>query len=685
MAGLSLRGAGSLGGSVSWTDRLGLAAKLVLCFAVFVTVLQLPIVAADNSHDVGSAMIDEYVFVHGLQVGPDIFINGGPYGFLSYLYVYSGLAAKQKLAFGILYSLTYSLLFIWTIGRFKNWPFRIALTATTLLFSADTHEYIIYTFPEIHEYIFFLMAALLFVKGGASRSETALKILSAALFAILALMKVIFFIFPAIILSIMAVRYIFERRDGTTLAALAVFLAVFALLWFIAGQEPGTFLPFLTSAMAASDLFQDAATLYEPRFYTALGAFVALTVMLRQGALLLAALRARDIGEAGLAALFAFLIFAIWKHGFVRADPHMIKFFFCMIVAAPLLFMVPFRSERGQVWIAAAARSGAALMVVALSYYAIAEISADPRIAATPIPPMQGQIIDKLRHLAHIRTYYARLRDELESNKRRDSYPELAKIIGTEPVDVFGPLPNTAVFSGMTYRGKPMPIRFFSLGTRFETLNADLYRNDERAPRFVIMENRTIDNRFIMQEDSLAWLLLLSKYQVMAVEKGDTLLVRRAAPGPEPALLPLSTAQARFGETIAVPGGGQRPIWMCVDMHVSILGRLLRALYKLPEISIAVTTGATTAPFKFINVRGGSCFIVSPVFYDDADFLAKNSPADDQAPSQHRANPDKIDFSITGDEAHRLFEDRIDLRFYGIEGLPDDVVPAERAQKLSVP
>jgi hypothetical protein len=78
-----------------------------------------------------------------------------------------------------------------------------------------------------------------------------------------------------------------------------------------------------------------------------------------------------------------------------------------------------------------------------------------------------------------------------------------------------------------------------------------------------------------------------------------------------------------------------------------------------------------------MRVKGGSCFIVSPVFYDDADFLLKEAKAGGQA------NPDRLAFVVPGDSRHRFFEDRIDFRFYGISGLPDDMVPAGIAATLA--
>ena len=51
---------------------------------LFFALLQLPIVAADNSHDLGSQAAYAYWTLHGFSYGKDVSQNVGPLGFLAY-------------------------------------------------------------------------------------------------------------------------------------------------------------------------------------------------------------------------------------------------------------------------------------------------------------------------------------------------------------------------------------------------------------------------------------------------------------------------------------------------------------------------------------------------------------------------------------------------------------------------
>jgi len=194
----------------------------------------------------------------------------------------------------------------------------------------------------------------------------------------------------------------------------------------------------------------------------------------------------------------------------------------------------------------------------------------------------------------------------------QQDFHQLVSIVKTESIDEFGHLPGIPLMTGLTYHGRPMPIRFVALGEYLQNANAKFYRYNNTAPDFVYANIDSIDNRFSPQDDSLAQLELLSRYDIIALDRGRVIYHRRPTQNQHNiAFNFIERRQIFFDSTILIPHTTTGYLWACVDINTTIFGHLIKFIYKLPDVWISVIDNShspvrSIRNFKFIPVDGGT-------------------------------------------------------------------------------
>ncbi len=101
---------------------------------------------------------------------------------------------------------------------------------------------------------------------------------------------------------------------------------------------------------------------------------------------------------------------------------------------------------------------------------------------------------------------------------------------GDRPIDQFGFEHARLTLNGLNYRPRPMSGGPFNVYTpALMQLNRDFLRDPARRPEFYLTKIETIDERFLAQDDGLAFVDLLSLYEPVLMEQNHLLL--RARPG----------------------------------------------------------------------------------------------------------------------------------------------------------
>jgi hypothetical protein len=645
--------------------------KLFFVIVLFLGMISLPRWAADGTHDFGSQLIFEVHYVKGTKFGTDVIQNIGPYGFLSFPFTYGGFAYTEKIIYNFFFTFIFACMVLWTVGHFKGIIFRIFFVATISFFFYET---------ETSTYVFFLMAACLVMTWPRSRSALILKIAVVPLLAFLALTKAIFLFCSLFLICLGCLRFSYNKRHDISLVLILVYAISLAALWFLAGQGAGNFIPFVVNALRFSSIYNEAMTVYEPVQLTVMGAVLVSIIGVRLFLLFVAGLRQRDFEAISAAMFFSLVTVLTWKHGFVRSLGHMPIFFFSVLAAAPLLILARFDCERNESWLWSSAK-----IILFLAILALGTISTD-MLGIRPVPITQ-QAMNNLRLLPNLSSSLDALEQQLQTNKITERLNDIKQTVGNETIDNFGITPGAIAMNDLNYHGRPMAIRFMSLGATFEEKNAAFYRDAANAPHYVLMTDGEIDGRFLAQDDALAFLELLANYRVALIEKNTILFKRRADHVNDIGFVPLSEMSARFGETLPIPQDKGRYVWACVDIRSTLLGSLYSKLYKSPQINIRLLRSDNQGSgwpkvYKFISVKGGSCFLVAPLISTNWEFVLKSLSDSERinVPGQSAGlldmvEPDGMQFFVNHRQGDIFFQDNIQLRFFEITGIPEQSIP----------
>ncbi|MDI1318912.1 MAG: hypothetical protein PSW75_01795, partial [bacterium] len=328
-------------------------------------------------------------------------------------------------------------------------------------------------------------------------------------------------------------------------------------------------------------------------------------------------------------ALLGAFIYLNWKHGFVRADGHMIGFFYCAllpIVTFPLLLDDAAGRFRLKRWVLV---STGALCLLGLR-------DALPGVIDQALGGMQAKIWDNISRVSR----WSTLRDDydvaLGYARTGTEMPRTLSIVGAGSLDVIGYDQAYALFNSFHYRPRPVFQSYSAYTPELARLNADFYRSD-RAPDYVLLRVNSIDERLPGMDDSAVLYIISHRYEYVLSEKAFQLWHRKPGkfdyapltPQPQPA------RELALGSPWAIGDYGDRKLWLRADLAPSLLGRLRNFLYKPPHLYLELRdTSGKTSTYRMAPPIGRAGFILSPMLEDLMDFINFSAGEPGRAVSQ---------------------------------------------------
>lgn len=225
------------------------------------------------------------------------------------------------------------------------------------------------------------------------------------------------------------------------------------------------------------------------------------------------------------------------------------------------------------------------------------------RQVAAAIHPLQA-------HRASVAFYQSEMREI----RRITPLPNLR---GT--VDWFDARQCVVMANNLDYAPRPVFQSFMVADPVLAGINA-AYLSGPEAPQWLLFEPITIDDHLPSTEDSLSWRERLTRYELAGGERTVALLRRREQPSVWRAQR-LSTVRTDMGATIDVPPNGS--IWVTIDVHPTLIGRLTSMISALPPVYLQIETAAGgRQQFRMIPsvARGG--FLLSPVITNARAYAA---------------------------------------------------------------
>ncbi len=305
-----------------------------------------------------------------------------------------------------------------------------------------------------------------------------------------------------------------------------------------------------------------------------------------------------------------------WKHGFVRADGHMIGFYYCAIAVAvsfPVLLDDPprFRLLQRSMFVA--------VMVLGL----IGVRFALSGVVDSFLSNAQERFHFNCRCLFNFPNFSADFNGRLKKARAELNLPLTRAVIGNATVDVLGFEQAVAVLNGFNYRPRPVFQSYAVYDPFLSRLNYDYYASSS-APEFVLLKLEVIDRHLVATDDSEVLRLLVQRYTFVHSEGGFQLWRRK------PGAFDPASVKSRLLKADTVPLGkdwpaaefSQEPLWVTVEVQLNLLGRLRSFFYKPPQLILKVTdSNGVVSSFPLPPGQGRTGFIINPVVDDIVSYM----------------------------------------------------------------
>ena len=668
--------------SLLWSKRLWFGMAFVL---LFLLTARMPNQACDTGHDLSGQMCYEYNAMNARQFGIDVVNNVGPYGYLDFPRVYSGLLPWRKTAFVLAFSAMFSTMVLLAGKYFSS---RAALGTWFCLvlgtqLALDRLMCVIFSVLDPIVYLFLLLAAHRFLIRDRYRSRFFLDALILIFLALISLMKSTSLVLVGTLLAMAVFQHLLHRRFTAAFRDVGCFVAAFLAFWLFAGQQLATLPSFFLGCFTFSQGYNEVMSMYIPGEHYLVGLAIA-AILVFAAANLVRLWHFREYSHRILLTLWECgILFIVWKHGFVRAD-HSLYFWLFILPASPLFFMAHERAgekaddlcpaQPPDVQVAASSRlvfrqllpfveTAAVFLIVLIAvnskevYIDVAERAAIDKRAIHPSLP--GLFAGRQR--------FQLLDQAMSKNREEAAIPIIKEKVGNAGIDQYGCLPGVILLNDLNYRPRPMHASYMAVNEKIMRMNEEYYRNDSSAPSFVVAKIEVADGFFPPQEDGLAMLQLLYRYRPVRLEKGNLLLKRVPSSSESPLVALGSSQEYTWGDRIELPDHEGRMLWCQVAIDASLTGRVRSFLYKPPLLDMVLEKkGQVMVRFRFLTAAGKVGFLIDPIISNNTDLIAAYPGVSAAGLSRRTPQPDAIRFQVAA--SNRVyFQDRITVSFSTLE------------------
>lgn len=580
-------------------DRFARALFFVVLFVTIFTYPNKPIAELDASW----RMVLTQGLVEGWQFGRDLVFTYGPLGFLMGN-TFSGVTFWPFL----IWQTISSLFFAWVIYR---QGMRLSGYARAIYWIVTLLVGVSYTDSLLMVIIALLGCEMI---RENDRPKPLWSVATLVLFAVLAAIKFTNLMLAGFVVLVASGLDVALKRPGEAVRKLLWFFGTFLFIWVLCRQNLLNLPAYFRNSLEISSGYEQTMGLPTPPAALWKG-LVVLGVLIVYALLHIFSSADRRRGVAGALVLGAF-VYLNWKHGFVRADGHMIGFFICALVpitAFPALLDDGPRFRRLQRW----------LLVPAGFLCVLGLEDALPGMARASLQLFQDRVWANSYNTAHFSQWKLSYRDALRGMRAENEFPKTKAVVGDASIDVFGHNQSIALFNRFNYRPRPVIQGYSAYTPALTQLNADYYASD-RAPEYVLFRLETIDDRFPMLDDARALYVFLHRYEFVHSEKNYQLWRRvpKAFDWAQVAPKPVRTLDAAPGQPIDLSSFKEQSLWVTIDLPRSLLGRARDFFYKPPVVRLGFkdTKGNTTS-YRMPLPLARSGFIVNPMIEDIVGFM----------------------------------------------------------------
>lgn len=545
---------------------------------------------------------------HGWQHGRDIVFTYGPLGHLmsltyagDYYWTYFGWQAVSNLVF--------TWLFVHFARNLSGWR-RFFFYTYLLLFGT------IYI-DAMQMVQIMMLAQLLLRRDHAGRLGWI--VFTGAFFGLFSLIKFTNLMLCAFIVAVFSLLWLVRREPRKAAWLSGTYVVTLLGVWLALGQEMRHLPNFLRYGLEVSMGYVEAMSVYETSAMFALGVAAWLGII-AYAFVYLATQADRLLAFASCLVLGA-VSYINWKHGFVRADGHVLAHFvICMMIVSAY----PALLDDNQSW----PRTKNLLLGASAACALGGVFLLTPHSVYLSLGWFNRRLHDTVAILVDPAAHKRYFDQQLGQLKNRTAHIALGRVLNGATVDHLGDDQAYTILNGFNYTPRPAIQGYTAYTEALNRLDLDFYLSD-RAPQFVVSRFTTIDGRLLTQDDSLTLRHVLQNYRYR-FESGGLLVFERGQDVVEPeAGLPPVRRTVAFGEEIEVPDFDGRPVWVTIDVQMAATGRLRKFLYKLPHLFLGLTDQAgKQEEFRLVRqIAGTTGFLLNPLFTRGEEIMAYQSDA----------------------------------------------------------
>lgn len=549
----------------------------------------------------------EYAVIHHFQFGKDIVFTFGPLGFLNTT-VSQGFLPVQR----ILFALVWSGIVAWSVtglARQIQGPMKFVFLVWFLVYSNSGGL-------AQHAFLVMIYGCMILMDEPQIRKGAAVSFLIT--FALLGLVKFTFFMAATISIIMCVLVHIGKRNIKSSVFIVTFYGGGLIALWWLAGQQLDNFWPWLKGSFEIVSGYTDAMTIFPKESVLAFGTISGAIFL---GSLWIVMRSARlSISNVGILVVTAAYVFLSWKHGFVRADGHVIGFIFFLPLAYSALLNEKFQKtmhSKPRLYVVVLF-----MAVVLMSNWA-ADIQ-DPGTMLTNLVNwpryMRGNSRMILNSIAGDRkNCFEALRENLQL--KQPDLPIARSIVGRSSVDVINYTQWAALANNLNYTPRPV-IQGYSVYTPYlQDLNLAFYESEQR-PEFLLLKMETIDERFPALDDATLLPYVLGNYKPISKD-GEYLVLQTSIRNnySNATLTPVHEQTVAFGDTLNLPSYNNALLIMQVDIKPTLFGKITSFIFQSPILSLHTVTNGMKTSYRFIPAMAKRGLVISPLLRTNDDIM----------------------------------------------------------------
>jgi hypothetical protein len=305
-------------------------------------------------------------------------------------------------------------------------------------------------------------------------------------------------------------------------------------------------------------------------------------------------------------------LYLTWKHGFTRADGHVVGFFTFAVLLGCVL-PAWFQPRRGLVW------SDLSILLALAGAFTV-----DADFFANPLGATWDRVSLRSHQMLNPGSSIAWFHSVHETMREQASLPRISALVGRGTVDMISYEQGMIRLNSLNYAPRPV-LQGYSAYTPVLMRINQRFILSKKAPDFLLVRHSTIDDRYAAQDDALLLSELPRRYEYVTSEKDYALLRRR---GPASVELPQEREMVFntpfiFGKTLKIPDETGTALWVQIFVEPTVLGSLRSFLYKPADLWLVLVDGkGKETRYRLLAKPAAEGFLINPLLQTQGDFEA---------------------------------------------------------------